>query len=542
MRQHRRVILVLLVCSALVAAATASATDGGRLAYVQQNGAFLVRAAYPAGSPSVADVTSQTSSSRHPVISPDGSRIAYMSSHDGTWQIYVSHLDGSAPSRVTSDLTRDALAPQWSPDGSKIVFYSQGADDSEIRTVRAAGGGGEVTLTSGGQDSYPDYSPDGTRIVFERTTGANADIWVMHADGSGAAALRATADRELYPSWSPDGKWIAFCAPGPKSPIDIWVMRADGTAAHDVTPDRYADADVSWTPDSQSLLFTSFRDGRNWSLYTTPVDGGAVKQLRPGPGDFPSEGPDGRLVFDAYKTSSWQVCVRTGGVSTCLAQGIEPALSPDGTRIAFYNNGNLWLGSASRGPATKLVAAGPYASSPAWSPEGRALAFVAPISRTKFGLYTLTLPKGKRRLVATSRTLDQPDWGANGLIAYEAGSSPSHLQLWVVGADGKGARKIADAAYEPAWSPDGTKLATVSTATGVDEISVQQWPNGAPQTLTSDETQKGDPFWSPDGTQVGYTQVDSSWGDARLVSVPSAGGAATLLLALPNQVLSGSWR
>ena len=547
MRQQRRTLIALLGLAALVAAAAASATGGDRIAYVQEDGGYQIRAANPAGSPVVTDLTNDPSPSRHAVGSPDGSRIAYMSTRDGSWQIYVANADGSNPVRVTSDLTRDALAPQWSPDGTRIVYYSRGLDDSEIRMVAADGTGKEATITSGGEDSFPDYSPDGTHIVFERTVGMNADIWVMQADGGNQLPIRATTNRSLYPVWSPDGNWIAFCSPGPNSQIDIWVMRPDGSDAHDITPDPYADADASWAPDSRSLLYTSYRNN-GWTLYTVPLAGSPPTQLRQGPGDFPSEGRDGRLLFDTYKPISWQVCARTGSAGSCLGEGVEPALSPDGTRVAFENGAHLWIVPAGGGPTTRVRAAG-LAFSPAWSPDGKSLAFVSPAGKRTLGIYTVALPKGKPRLVTTMKVafIGDLDWGANGLIAFDAGPSEGQVDIWVVGANGKvAARKIPNGTpYDsgPAWSLDGTKLAYVSHRdTGLYEVYVQPWPSGAATAITNDRMEKGEPFWSPDGRRIGYTQQDSVWGDERLMSVPVAGGTPTPLLALSKPVFSGAWR
>jgi len=72
-------------------------------------------------------------------------------------------------------------------------------------------GTNEVTLTTGTEGAKdPDWSPDGTRIVFERPGTGHGDLWLMNADGTDPVALTETDTPERTPAWSPDGSRIAF--------------------------------------------------------------------------------------------------------------------------------------------------------------------------------------------------------------------------------------------------------------------------------------------------------------------------------------------
>ncbi len=96
--------------------------------------------------------------------------------------------------------------PAWATfpgDNGKIAFVTQGQPTStQVIAVVNPNGSGQVTLTSGHNDSFPAWSPDGRRIAFTR----GGSVAVMNADGSNQVVLTAGGE----PGWSPDGRRIAF--------------------------------------------------------------------------------------------------------------------------------------------------------------------------------------------------------------------------------------------------------------------------------------------------------------------------------------------
>ena len=141
-----------------------------------------------------------------PMWSPDGSRIVFYSFLGpgfGPRDIFTINVDGSDLRRLTSDL--DAVAPAWSPDGSRIAFYMSG----DIFTMAPDGGDiRRLTDRDDLHDAGPAWSPDGVRIAFGRSNDATSDIVVMCADGTGLSRL-ATMSTDRQPAWSPDGSRIA---------------------------------------------------------------------------------------------------------------------------------------------------------------------------------------------------------------------------------------------------------------------------------------------------------------------------------------------
>ena len=97
---------------------------------------------------------------RFSVFSPDGSKIAFYSSRDGNFEIYTMNADGTNPTRLTNNAAND-FGPSWSPDGSKIVFNSSRDGNFEIYTMNADGTSPTRLTNSSTFEAAPVFSPDG---------------------------------------------------------------------------------------------------------------------------------------------------------------------------------------------------------------------------------------------------------------------------------------------------------------------------------------------------------------------------------------------
>jgi PKD repeat protein len=149
-------------------------------------------------------------------VSPDASKILCTNwDWEYPTEIYVQSLNQNGDS---SYLTNGSIFPQtqswqsevWSPDGKKIVYYSDENGKSDIYTIKIDGTG-KTQLTSDSANDYsPIFSPDGKKIVYVSEKSGNEDIWVMDADGKNKVQLTTDSARDSYPEWSPDGKKIAF--------------------------------------------------------------------------------------------------------------------------------------------------------------------------------------------------------------------------------------------------------------------------------------------------------------------------------------------
>ncbi len=293
-----------------------------------------------------------------PAISPDGSRIVFLTSrHDPApkfpffkYEIYVMDIDGANQQRLT---TTDAGEnhPAWSPDGKKIVFDADydGDGKSEIYTTNADGTGVTRLTTNEANDQFADWSPDGAHIAFSSERDGQWDIYVMDADGHNQRPLTKDPGWEMFPAWSPDGAQIAFfacdaqCRPKRQ---DIYVMNADGSQVQPLTNiPSVVDEDPAWSPDGKQLVFQSDRDG-NFEIYAMALDGSNQRRLTNyGGGDFwPSWGQaeSGQIVTFSLEQSDQKF-----DVSGTFQAGLGD-LDGDGDLDAVLanpqtNNSQVWL-------------------------------------------------------------------------------------------------------------------------------------------------------------------------------------------------------
>ncbi|HSH83476.1 MAG TPA: DUF5050 domain-containing protein, partial [Herpetosiphonaceae bacterium] len=217
-------------------------------------------------------LTSNAGFNVHPAWSPDGSKIAFVSTREGDSEIYVMNANGSEQMNLTSNAASDYW-PAWSPDGSKIAFES----NYEIYVMNADGSEQTRLTTFVGFDSYPAWSPDGSKIAFVSTLDGDYEIYVMNADGSEQTNLTNNAAKDIHPDWSPDGSKIAFQSYR-DGDSEIYVMNADGSEQMNLTSNAVDDTYPVWSPDGSKIAFESYRDGDS-EIYVMNADGSEQTSL-----------------------------------------------------------------------------------------------------------------------------------------------------------------------------------------------------------------------------------------------------------------------
>ena len=282
----------------------------------------------------------------------------------------------------------------WSPDGRRLTYVLENG----IYVVYGDGSGHKL-LTRAGPRPAPAWSADSRSIVFVRSPGAgDADIYVMRADGRRKRALTRNGTFDGSPAWSPDGERVAYLSgrrsSGPFGAVAL--MNADGSDNRLLTRNGQSRS-LAWSPDGRRLVFVQGRGGA--AAYVADADGSDQRRVTPaGVTARPTWSPDGRrilvvarpgpstvsLVFPSGLRRGIYVVNADGTglrlLTEELAYAAAPAWSPDGRRIAFdarRDDGpsEIYVMRADGSNQRRLTDDGPN-SSPVWSPTGRKIAFV----------------------------------------------------------------------------------------------------------------------------------------------------------------------
>lgn len=220
-----------------------------------------------------------------PVWSPNGTKIAFWSPRlGGLPEIYMMNGDGSAITRLTSNGVSEGY-PAWSPDGNRIAFASERDGNWEIYVMTVDGFGlVNITNSPGSTDLDPTWSPDGSKILYRSAIfGRDEEIYVMNADGSGKRNLSNNPAEDIAPAWSPDGSKIAFETTRDGN-REIYLMNPDGSGQYNISRHPANDVAPTWSPDSTRIAFETNRDG-NSEIYVMGADGSGQYNLTSHPAD-----------------------------------------------------------------------------------------------------------------------------------------------------------------------------------------------------------------------------------------------------------------
>ncbi len=230
------------------------ARNGTRLAFTQdrcpvpepgQTFTFCRRELFAANvdGSNVVQVTRTSVDEDFPAVSPDGSRIAYVSNHD---EIYVINADGSGNTRLTDIGGMDAF-PAWSSDGKKIVFSSPlggGYNQIHVMNVDRSGGIVQISNIKNTVSYYASWSLDGLKITFSAYNNKSevSDLYIVDSNGANLINLtNGNFEHSGSSVWSPDGQYIAFNCGG-----HLCIIRSDGTDAIELIDVKVEGPGISW--------------------------------------------------------------------------------------------------------------------------------------------------------------------------------------------------------------------------------------------------------------------------------------------------------
>lgn len=211
-------------------------------------------------------LTSDSISSRQPAWSPDGTEIVFQQYDPSTSEVdlFVINTDGTNKRNLTNSPSIAEAFPTWSIN-NEIAFHADGVGGTDdIFAIGADGSGLRNITNSSTREEFPDWSPDGTKIIYDRMenpSSSERDIWVSNADGTNASNLTNSAGYDSSAAWSPDGTKIVYMSAA-TYPSQLWTMNADGTDQQQITTLALDAHRPDWqpiqaTPDTTDTTSTS---------------------------------------------------------------------------------------------------------------------------------------------------------------------------------------------------------------------------------------------------------------------------------------------
>ena len=431
-------------------------------------------------------ITEEYLDARQPAWAPDGKRVAFQGYRDGVWHIYVMNADGTNVHAIT-DGPFDDREPSWSRDGARIAFSSDRSGNYDIFDVDASGGSVRQLTKNPANDYAPSYSPVNSMIAFvtERERGGIAAVDAATGNEVAMTPSPASPSNLSAPSWTPNGEKVIFNAiAGNRSSLIF-----DGkeiTQDEDVFPFR-----PQWTSATEFIYTADGKIKKRWinGAAATPIEFTATVSF--------TRAPYKRAIHNFDLRSSQPV----RGIVT-------PAISPDGTQVAFIAIGDLWLMPIG-GAARKLTSDRFVEMDPTWSPDGRSIAYSSDRDGT-MDLFVREIAAGTDRKVATNAT--KASWAprgneiayinGDGALAITGRTAPVHGRTFETG--------------RPTWAPEGliavTALQPYSTRfrEGTNQLIMVSTTGGAPKPMNpvphhSIGTRTNDgPVWSRDGSKMAF--------------------------------------
>lgn len=421
-------------------------------------------------------------------LSPDGRTLAF----DLLGRIWTLPAEGGRAAPLT-DPFGDARQPQWSPDGSRLVFQAYWSGDYDVWSVRADGSGLEQLTNGPFDDREPTWSGDGERIAFSSDRSGSYDIWELAPSTGALRRLTEGPGNEYTPSFSPDGRTIAYATDGEQA--GIWIREGRGDAVRVAPADGAEVFSPSWAPDAASVAYVRIDLGSS-GLYVAPVTSSATA------------GPDSaeprRLTDDDQDVFPFRATWTSEGGLVYTADGgvrSRPAAGGDERHVDFravvtldrepYRKRLRAFDDARPRPVKGIV-------SPALSPDGTTVLFVA-----LGDLWSMEIGSEPVRLTDDPFVEVDPAWSPDGSRFAYASDREGETDLYVVDvASGAHRRVSSDGGSGPAWSPDGSEIAYTGGAFADGGVRVLDLETGEARTIRSGLNDPGRPTWSPDGRSV----------------------------------------
>jgi imidazolonepropionase-like amidohydrolase/Tol biopolymer transport system component len=445
----------------------------------------------------ITDAVRDTAEDLDPSFSPDGRRVVFRGERNGRTGLWLLDLDSAVPrqlSQLPDPMGYDGNAA-WSPDGRVIAFARAFPDfanqrwRSDIQLLDVAAGTMRELAVTGlpsPEVRDPVWVRGGSAIAFVARNARNkagGRVWIVAAAGGPASPVTKDSTLALAPAFAADGRHMAYFAPDSVGRKQVWVQQIAGDTAAgqpiqltrhaDVTPTR-----IRWVPDGSALLYSA--DGRMWKV---AASGGPPGEIR-----FTAE-----LSFMRPRRALPPARFPEPGREEPARGFMGLGLSPDARRIGVLALGKLWIMPVGGSP--KAIADVPLgATSLAWAPDGAEVAWSAGMEDQE-DLYATDLTTGvTRRVTALPGRETNPAYSPDGrhlafvhvqkdgvlrVMDARAGNLADTAQLRSLGSIG------SSWTSPPQWSPESDGLLVSGSAEPNQSARATLVPlSGQRQTIT----------------------------------------------------------
>jgi eukaryotic-like serine/threonine-protein kinase len=340
------------------------------------------------------------------------------------------------------------------------------------------------------------FSPDGNSIAFINDAGGVPHVWIKNLAGGEPRQITRGKEAASRPRWSPKGDQILYTRVLPAEGLfptgDLWLISPEGGEPRKLIGDGL---NASWSGDGESLVFE-----RGADLWMANADGSGQRRIE----NLPSPALAG--LFDR-----------------------RPALSPDGTLIAFFQNdegpwGDVWVITSSKGGlARRLTWDVSLGGGPTWTPDGRFIVFTS-ARRGGLTLWKVSIDGGAPEPVLSSAGEDtDPEISRDGQKLIYTRASKIHT-LVMTDSTGKDTDLHESGTLKGggAISPRGDTIAFFDlTESGLQLFTIGTDGKNLTQITRGADTQSVVPHWSADGLMLYYFQVQPK---ASFRKIPAHGG------------------
>ncbi len=485
-------------------------------------------------------------------LSPDGARLVFVAGReDGTTSLHVRSLDRLTGQSLSE--TEGALYPFWSPDGRHIGFFAQGS----LKRIDATGGPAQ-TLASAPSARGGTWSQEGT-IIFS----PNFRDGLQRVPAAGGPAEKITTlDLERgetshrWPWSMPDGRLLFVSQTSEGGTVnDRSRFEALSLETGKRTPLFAGNSTIQYAPPSRHVLF--WNDG---TVYAQPFDPGSL-EVSASPVPIAQEvvyttnelaafsiSEDGTLVYHSGENAGGPSQLAWFDREGNRLQGVgepgtisSPALSHDGTRVAYQVGDDLWVHDLKRGTSTRLTFDTTDEVAPVWSPDDRWIIY----GSTRAAVGTL-LRKQSSGLGTEELALELPhnsrpfSWSSDGKVIALASLNPeTDWDGWLYSVEKNEAEPLVRTPFTETHmqiSPDGNWLAYTSDESERPQVYVQRLtgPGGRWQISTNGGIL---PRWRADGKELFYVE----FGTVNLMSVQVEAGE-TLNAGIPRSLFDAPIR